>query len=138
MSLEKEIESGQGGLLHQRMDRFRAFMGRHAALLMLYRLLVIGLGFLCILAGLIMLVTPGPGWLFIFMGMSLWGTEFHWAHRLNVWARAKVLNIWRQMKARRRQAQRRRNAARWARRPHSSHYCPTGCHYREKTPYNSP
>ena len=71
MSLEKEIESGQGGRLHRRMERFRAFMGRHAALLLLYRLLIIGLGFLCIVAGLIMLVTPGPGWLFIFMGMSL-------------------------------------------------------------------
>ena len=63
MSLEKEIESGQGGRLHRRMERFRAFMGRHAALLLLYRLLIIWLGFLCIVAGLIMLVTPGPGWL---------------------------------------------------------------------------
>lgn len=131
MSLEKEIESGQGGRLHRRMERFRAFMGRHAALLLIYRLLIIGLGFLCIVAGIIMLVTPGPGWLFIFMGMSLWGTEFHWAHRLNVWAKAKVLNIWRQLEAKRHRAHRRRTAARWASRNNRSHYCPTGCHYRK-------
>ncbi|WP_237188813.1 PGPGW domain-containing protein [Rothia nasimurium] len=131
MGLDKEIESGQGGRLHQRMERFRAMMGRHPVLLLFYRLLVIGVGFLCIVAGIIMLVTPGPGWLFIFMGMSLWGTEFHWAHRLNVWARAKVLSIWRELEAKRQRVNRRRTAARWAGRTNSSHYCPTGCHYRE-------
>ena len=130
MSLEKEIASGQGGKLHQRMERFRTLMGRHPALLLLYRLLIIGLGFFCILAGLIMLITPGPGWLFIFMGMSLWGTEFHWAHRLNVWAKAKLLSIWRQLEAKRQRVNRRRTAARWKGRKNQQHYCPTGCHCR--------
>ncbi|WP_237224736.1 PGPGW domain-containing protein [Rothia nasisuis] len=130
MSLEREVNGGQGGRLHRRMERLRALMGRHPALLLLHRLVIITLGFICIVAGLIMLVTPGPGWLFIFMGMSLWGTEFHWAHRLNVWARAKVLAAWRQLEAKRRRAHRRREAARWAKRENRRHYCPTGEHYR--------
>lgn len=94
-SLEEEIQAGEEGRLHQFMERFRQKMESHPALLLVYRCLVIGLGGLCLLAGLIMLVTPGPGWLFIFMGLGLWGTEFHWAHRLNIWAKAKVLGAWR-------------------------------------------
>lgn len=35
-----------------------------------------------ILAGLLMLVLPGPGWLTIFAGLSLLGREFPWAKRL--------------------------------------------------------
>src|SRR5581483_105499 len=32
--------------------------------------------------GVIMLVTPGPGWLIIFLGLSLLSAEFLWARRL--------------------------------------------------------
>lgn len=130
MNLEQEIAGSDGGRLHRRMQRVRTFMGRHPLFLLVYRVLVTVLGFLCIVAGLIMLVTPGPGWLFIFMGMSLWGSEFHWAHRLNVWARAKVLATWRSFEAARHRKHRRKTAARWARRKNRSHYCPNGCHYR--------
>lgn len=129
MGLDKEIASGQGGPLHRVMQRYRAFMGRHLILLWLYRTLVIALGFICIVAGIVMLVTPGPGWLFIFMGMSLWGTEFHWAHRLNLWAKAKVLAAWRTLEHRRNRRQRARQTARWATRRYSTHYCPNGNHY---------
>ncbi|MFW0110938.1 PGPGW domain-containing protein [Rothia sp. P5766] len=134
MSLEREIAGSDGSLLHRRMQRVRAFMGRHPLFLLLYRALVILLGFLCILAGIIMLVTPGPGWLFIFMGMSLWGTEFHWAHRLNLWVRAKVLATWRSFEAARHRRHRRKTAQRWAKRSNHSHYCPSGCHYRTSKP----
>lgn len=129
MGLDKEIASGQGGPLHRAMQRYRAFVGRHLILLWVYRTLVIALGFICIVAGLVMLVTPGPGWLFIFMGMSLWGTEFHWAHRLNLWAKAKVLAAWRTLERRRHRRGRARQTARWAHRPNKQHYCPSNCHY---------
>ncbi|MFK3979806.1 phosphatase PAP2 family protein [Micromonospora sp. NPDC050397] len=39
-------------------------------------------GGVVILAGLLMLVLPGPGWLTIFAGLSLLGREFPWARRL--------------------------------------------------------
>lgn len=134
MALEDEIKGSEGGWLHRRMERLRAFMGRHLILLMLYRSLVIGLGGICVILGIIMLVAPGPGWLFIFMGMGLWGTEFHWAHRLNVWAKAKVLATVRQMEARYKRRRRRKMDARWASRRARAgqpdcHYCPNGQHY---------
>lgn len=136
MALEEELRGGEGGRVHRLMGRLRSFMGRHAILLMLYRSLVIGLGGICVLLGLVMLVAPGPGWLFIFMGLSLWGTEFHWAHRLNVWAKAKVLAVVRQAEARYRRRRQQLMNTRWAQRRREQkgqgsdcHYCPSGEHY---------
>jgi len=39
-------------------------------------------GFTLLLAGTVMLVTPGPGWLAIFVGLGLLAAEFVWAKRL--------------------------------------------------------
>ena len=39
-------------------------------------------GFTLLLAGVIMLVTPGPGWVTIFLGLSLLAAEFVWARRV--------------------------------------------------------
>jgi Flp pilus assembly protein TadB len=39
-------------------------------------------GFTLLLVGVVMLVTPGPGWLVIFLGLSLLAAEFIWARRL--------------------------------------------------------
>ena len=38
-------------------------------------------GLALIVAGGIMIVTPGPGWLAIIGGFALWATEFEWAER---------------------------------------------------------
>jgi uncharacterized protein (TIGR02611 family) len=39
-------------------------------------------GFTLLLAGVVMLVTPGPGMLVIFLGLGLLAAEFVWARRL--------------------------------------------------------
>jgi len=39
-------------------------------------------GFTLLLAGVVMIVTPGPGWLVIFLGLGLLAAEFVWARRL--------------------------------------------------------
>ena len=39
-------------------------------------------GFTLLLAGVVMLLTPGPGWLVIFLGLGLLAAEFVWARRL--------------------------------------------------------
>jgi len=39
-------------------------------------------GFTLLAAGVVMLVTPGPGWLTIFGGLTLLAVEFVWARRL--------------------------------------------------------
>jgi len=39
-------------------------------------------GFTLLGAGVVMLVTPGPGWLVILLGLGLLAAEFVWARRL--------------------------------------------------------
>jgi uncharacterized protein (TIGR02611 family) len=39
-------------------------------------------GFTLLLAGVLMVFTPGPGWLVILLGLSLLAAEFIWARRL--------------------------------------------------------
>ena len=46
------------------------------------RVFLIMAGFTLLLAGVIMLVTPGPGLLTIFIGLGLLAAEFVWARRL--------------------------------------------------------
>ncbi len=47
------------------------------------RKLIIGvIGGTVALAGVVMLVTPGPGWIAIFLGLSILSFEFVWAARL--------------------------------------------------------
>ena len=41
------------------------------------------IGFVLLVAGLIMMVTPGPGLLFIFFGLSILALELEWARELN-------------------------------------------------------
>ncbi len=39
-------------------------------------------GFTLLAVGVVMLITPGPGWLVILLGLSLLAAEFIWARRL--------------------------------------------------------
>ncbi len=41
------------------------------------------LGFTLLILGLIMMVTPGPGLLFIFFGLTILALEVEWARELN-------------------------------------------------------
>ena len=40
-------------------------------------------GFVLLILGLIMMVTPGPGLLFVFFGLSILALEIEWARELN-------------------------------------------------------
>jgi uncharacterized protein (TIGR02611 family) len=40
------------------------------------------IGFTLLLIGVVMLVTPGPGWIVILLGLGLLAAEFVWARRL--------------------------------------------------------
>ena len=46
------------------------------------RLVKVIIGFTLLLLGVIMLVTPGPGWVAIGFGLALLAAEFVWARRL--------------------------------------------------------
>lgn len=39
-------------------------------------------GFTLLLVGAVMVFTPGPGWLVIFLGLTVLAAEFVWARRL--------------------------------------------------------
>ena len=47
-------------------------------------------GFAVLLAGIALLVLPGPGWLLIFIGLTILATEYVWAERLLKTARRKA------------------------------------------------
>lgn len=63
---------------------------RHRPLYVGWRVGVFVAGLAVVVAGVIMLPLPGPGWLVIFAGMALWGTEFTWAQRVLGWTRRRV------------------------------------------------
>ena len=46
------------------------------------RVLKLLAGFMLLGAGIIMLVTPGPGWVAIALGLALLAGEFSWARKL--------------------------------------------------------
>jgi uncharacterized protein (TIGR02611 family) len=46
-------------------------------------ILTMVVGFVLLILGLIMLVTPGPGLLFIFFGLTILALEIEWARELN-------------------------------------------------------
>ncbi|MBA2812563.1 TIGR02611 family protein [Streptomyces sp. KM273126] len=48
------------------------------------------LGLAVVVAGVIMLPLPGPGWVVIFCGMAIWATEFVWAQLVLRWTKRKV------------------------------------------------
>ncbi|MFF8999645.1 TIGR02611 family protein [Streptomyces achromogenes] len=47
-------------------------------------------GLAVVVAGIIMLPLPGPGWVVIFGGMAIWATEFVWAQLVLRWTKRKV------------------------------------------------
>jgi uncharacterized protein (TIGR02611 family) len=48
------------------------------------------LGLVVVIAGIVMLVLPGPGWVTIFVGFGIWATEFAWAHSVLAFVRRQV------------------------------------------------
>lgn len=66
-------------------------------------------GWAIVIAGLVMLVTPGPGWVAIFAGLSLLATEFAWAARLKDWVQKKLADWVHRVQVRRAARKRRRS-----------------------------
>ncbi|HTY73565.1 MAG TPA: TIGR02611 family protein [Actinomycetes bacterium] len=81
MSAPEGPNAEPAGLRH-RARRTREHIRRRRTLNATYRLLVLVVGVLVALAGVAMLVLPGPGWLVIILGVAILATEYAWAHRL--------------------------------------------------------
>ena len=63
------------------IDRVRARQERHRQRHRLYRIGFAAIGFLVLAAGIVMLVTPGPGIPAIVLGLAMLALEFAWAER---------------------------------------------------------
>jgi uncharacterized protein (TIGR02611 family) len=57
-------------------------MRSHPLLNTTWRVGVFTVGVTVLIAGLVMMVTPGPGWAGIFVGLAILATEFAWAQRV--------------------------------------------------------
>ncbi|GHC42423.1 TIGR02611 family protein [Streptomyces cinnamoneus] len=66
------------------------FVKRHRTLHLSWQVGVFVVGLAVVIAGIIMLPLPGPGWLVIFGGMAIWATEFVWAQLVLRWTKRKV------------------------------------------------
>jgi uncharacterized protein (TIGR02611 family) len=67
---------------HPIIERLQMRRERHLARSRLYRLVFAVAGFTVLLAGLAMLVLPGPGLLVIVIGLTILALEFAWAERM--------------------------------------------------------
>ncbi|KQO48574.1 hypothetical protein ASG28_06035 [Frigoribacterium sp. Leaf415] len=67
--------------------RMRLRLDGHPRLRLLYKIGVGVLGALIVVVGLVLVPLPGPGWLIVFVGVAVLGTEFPAAHRITRWAR---------------------------------------------------
>ena len=63
---------------------------RHPTLLLAWKIGSITVGSLLILLGLVMLVTPGPGWLAIFGGLAMLSPHSVWAKAILSWLKKKL------------------------------------------------
>jgi uncharacterized protein (TIGR02611 family) len=81
----------------------RARVSRHPRLERLYRMGVALFGGLLAVLGLLLVPLPGPGWLVVFLGLAVLGTEFHWAKRIATWLKRQLDRFWTWWKKRRAQ-----------------------------------
>ncbi|WP_084620742.1 TIGR02611 family protein [Agromyces italicus] len=66
-----------------------------------YRVIVGMLGGAIAVGGLLLVPLPGPGWLVVFLGLAILGTEFAWAKRLAAFTKRQLARFWAWWRARR-------------------------------------
>lgn len=96
---------------HRALARLRARMDSRPWLRLTYKVVVTTVGVTVVLAGIAMLVLPGPGWLAIFLGLGILGTEFAVIQRFNHRLKTRVLRSWHALRARRARRAAERRAA---------------------------
>lgn len=79
----------------------RRWMARHTWLERTYRIVIGITGGVVTVAGLLLVPLPGPGWLIVFIGLAILGTEFRWARRAAAWTKRQLKRFWVWWRARR-------------------------------------
>jgi uncharacterized protein (TIGR02611 family) len=86
--------AGHHRLRHSRVAKrarlFRARLNLFPRLRLAYKVGIGVVGVAVVIAGVILIPLPGPGWLVVFLGLAILGTEFPAAHRFNMWVQRKV------------------------------------------------
>ncbi|MFZ7089258.1 TIGR02611 family protein [Curtobacterium sp. RRHDQ10] len=59
-----------------------------------YRILVGIVGGLIVVIGLILVPLPGPGWLIVFIGLTVLASEFAFFSRISAWLRVQLHRFW--------------------------------------------
>lgn len=72
-----------------RLLAFRARIEERPVLRLVYRIGVGVIGTAVLLLGIFLIPYPGPGWLVVFAGLAILGTEFSWAKRVLRYAKGK-------------------------------------------------
>ncbi|MEV6160840.1 TIGR02611 family protein [Streptomyces sp. NPDC052052] len=85
-----DVIEGAAGEGRKLGSRAPGFIKASRALHLSWQVGVFVVGLAVVVAGIIMLPLPGPGWLVIFGGMAIWATEFVWAQLVLHWTRRKV------------------------------------------------
>jgi len=83
------------------MARMRSWVAENPRFDLAYRITVGVVGGALTLSGLLLLALPGPGWLTVFLGLGILGTEFHWARRISGWLKRQLAKFWAWWNARR-------------------------------------
>ncbi|RKR74337.1 TIGR02611 family protein [Frondihabitans australicus] len=74
----------------KRARLFRAKLNLYPRLRLAYKIVVGVVGLAIVIFGIIDIPLPGPGWLIVFLGLAILGTEFPAAHRFNMWVQRRV------------------------------------------------
>ncbi len=81
-SAYRKVEASAPPSVAQRMKALRERIRSRRSLDTAWRMLVFTLGLTLLLAGVLMLVIPGPGWATIILGLVVLASEFTWATRV--------------------------------------------------------
>lgn len=96
LSFRAEVAAGEDPQrpIRRMLGRTRAFIARYPWLQVSYRVVVGVLGGTLALGGLVLVPLPGPGWLVVFLGLAILGTEFHWARRISSRLKRVLERFW--------------------------------------------
>ncbi|VTR77884.1 PGPGW domain-containing protein [Cellulomonas hominis] len=102
-SLAAEIAAGErtDTGAHRALARLRARLDSKPWLRLTYKVVVTVVGGSVVAVGIALLVLPGPGWLLIFLGLGILGTEFPAVRRLTDRFKAFVMRVWQSWRDRR-------------------------------------
>jgi uncharacterized protein (TIGR02611 family) len=75
--------------VRRRIHAFRERIDEKPTLRRTWRVAIAVFGGIVLVAGIIMIPYPGPGWAAVFVGLAILASEFTWARRLLDYARSK-------------------------------------------------